>query len=140
MVPETFGDLGYYRAASLAEYMAQPLVHGGRNSCAGCHEKQQATHDAGKHRTVPCETCHGPLADHVTDGKKSADMPTDPTRRLCDYCHEYLRARPQKPLKFPQVVGQEHLVAVGALEPGEPLPPRACAVVCHLPHRPDVER
>lgn len=136
VVPDTFGDLGYYRAAAVDEFMEIQPVHGGKTACAECHEKQQKTHDEGKHKGVLCEVCHEPVAVHVKDGKKSAVMPTNPSRQLCQGCHLKLVARPKT---FPQIVPDEHLVQQGALEAGEPVPEKACSL-CHPAHKPDVER
>lgn len=133
MVPATFGDEGFYRAASRAEYMAQPAVHGAdRHACASCHEKQQATHDQGRHASVNCEVCHAPMATHVRDGQKFADMVKNPSRALCGRCHQKLAARPKA---FPQIEPAAHLQALGAIEAGEPVPDGSCAL-CHPAHDP----
>ncbi len=132
-VPASFGDEGYYRADSRLELMAMPRVHGAPGDCTRCHEKQQAAHASGKHAKVSCEVCHAPLTDHVAADKKIADMPANPTYQLCLLCHLKLAARPAA---FPQIVLQDHLVEVGAIEAGEPIPPRAC-VPCHENHKPD---
>jgi len=133
LIPASFGAEGYYRADSRAELMALPLVHGGTRSCAECHEKEQAEHDSSKHAGVSCEVCHAPLADHASGGKKTAVMPSSLSQRLCNLCHLKLVARPAA---FPQIVPQDHLIATGALEPGEAVPDRACGP-CHGTHKPD---
>ena len=137
VVPETFGDEGYYRAASRLEFMALPVVHGGPGACKDCHAKEQEAHDGGKHAKVACEVCHAPVTDHVRDGKKiegeENKMPANPSQRLCGLCHLKMTARPKA---FPQVVPQEHLVKEEAIEPGEPVPDRSC-ILCHPPHRPN---
>lgn len=137
MIPETFGDDGYYRAASRLEFMAVPLVHGAPGDCRQCHEKEQTAHDSDRHASVPCEVCHAPLADHVKDGKRiegeANKMPANPSQRLCLLCHGKLTARPKA---FSQVVPYDHLLELDAIEAGDPVPDRSC-VLCHPPHSPN---
>lgn len=132
MVPESFGETGFYRHDSLAEYMAQPLVHGDTGSCAACHQKNADTKAAGSHAGLSCEPCHAPLSAHVQDNAKYADMPLNKSKDLCLNCHLKLRARPEK---HPQIDPVEHLVAQGVISAGEPVPDEAC-ISCHDPHSP----
>ena len=37
-VPETFGDIGHYRAASVGEIAALPIVYAGSEACYDCHD------------------------------------------------------------------------------------------------------
>lgn len=141
MVPATFGDEGFYRAESRQEYMLLPVVHAAsRKACGECHAKELEAHDKGAHAGVNCEACHAPWSDHVgmKDGKlgKIADMPKVTSRELCQKCHLQLIARPADVIK--QIVPREHLEAVGAIEPGQPVPDGAC-VLCHSPHDPKQE-
>jgi hypothetical protein len=137
LVPSTFGDRGFYRAASLSEHMSMPLVHGLPTSCAGCHQDQQEAIENGTHASVSCEVCHAPLALHANPAEdptgKFADMPMDRTYRSCAYCHMKVLARPND---FPQIDFEEHLITVGAIEPPQKIPARACLYVCHTPHSP----
>jgi hypothetical protein len=140
LVPDTFGDLGYFRASSLTEHMAQPVVHGAADACASCHQEQQTQHMGGAHKNVGCEVCHAPLTAHVRPGaegalEKFADMPSTPSETLCLTCHQRLPARPEA---FPQVVVTEHLLALEVLAPGEPAPVDTC-FLCHAQHSPKVE-
>lgn len=136
LVPATFGDEGFYRAQSRTEFMHVPVVHGAdRRSCAACHEEEQDTHDGGKHSAVTCEVCHAPLSEHARDGEKIADMPTNPSRALCQLCHMKLEARPKE---FPQIEPRAHMEELGVLEPGDPVPDRGCGL-CHPAHDPAQE-
>lgn len=130
LIPESFGEAGFYRYDSLGEFMAQPVVHGGSASCAACHEDAATAKAAGKHAGVSCEVCHGPLAGHVKDDAVIAPMPVNRSHELCAYCHQTLKARPRA---MPQVDIPEHLGALEALAPGEAIPEGACAT-CHDVH------
>lgn len=134
-IPETFGQEGHYRFASLAEFTAQELVHGAPGACAECHEEQQTAHDEGAHASISCEVCHGPNSWHVQGTEKIADMPQDGTAKMCALCHRKLRARPEL---IKQIDFAQHLIDLSVLEEGQPVPPRAC-LVCHDPHSPKEE-
>jgi len=130
MIPESFGEEGFYRASSMAEFMGQPVVHGSATACARCHEEQQDDVLGGAHATISCQTCHPPVVAHSKGDEKIADLPVDTTYKLCDYCHQKLVARPAT---MSQILKSQHLVDMGVLEPGEPVPERACQV-CHDSH------
>ena len=134
VIPKSFGKEGPYRYDSLLEFMEKAPVHGESTSCRDCHGDLQGDWDMGKHATVPCETCHAPLVEHVQDGEKIAPMTTEKPITLCGYCHQALRAKPKD---FPVVVVKEHLVEMG-LDPGEEIPPDICTS-CHDPHDPSLE-
>ncbi|MDF1562728.1 MAG: cytochrome C [Deltaproteobacteria bacterium] len=127
LMPKSFGEHGWYRFDNVAEQMAKPVKHGGNASCKSCHGEQSEQHDGAGHATVPCESCHAPLATHVKEKKKSADMKVERTYKLCARCHQKLEARPKD---FPQVVLKEHLE-----DQGETLEGDVC-LNCHQPHAP----
>jgi hypothetical protein len=128
-VPDTWGEYGWYRGASVAEHRAKPVRHGGDEACAMCHDAEYAEHEAGVHARVQCELCHGPVAAHVNleEGEVLAEMPVRRSRELCELCHRRLEARPAD---FPQIDVREHVVSSG----GE-LTNDAC-FQCHDPHSP----
>ncbi|MHC5063793.1 MAG: hypothetical protein ACYTG5_07450 [Planctomycetota bacterium] len=144
LIPTSFGNEGFYRADSRAEFMQLPVVHTGGKSCALCHADQYETHSEGKHAAVECEVCHAPSWDvrvdptegdrlaHIEDGEKINAMPMNASRELCALCHSKLAARPKE---FPQVVASAHLVDLGLIEPGEPVPSQSCKI-CHPAHNP----
>lgn len=39
LIPQSFGESGFYRYDSLYDYMKQPISHGGNASCTPCHEE-----------------------------------------------------------------------------------------------------
>jgi hypothetical protein len=121
LVPDTFGDLGHYRAAALDSIAAHPKQYASHQECALCHSGIAEARLASNHRGVTCEACHGPAAAHA-----SAPMDTKPSiprdREFCILCHEF---NPTRPTGFPQV------------EPALHNFPTAC-VTCHEPHEPEL--
>ncbi len=118
LVPSSFGQFGWYRADALKDYQALPIHYGGQAACADCHDEVVKKRAKAKHRSVPCETCHGPLQAHVDDATVKPPKITD--GRFCVRCHE---ASPSRPEKFPQVVLADH-------SPGQK------CTECHKPHLP----
>ncbi len=120
LIPETFGELGHYRAAAIDSIAAHPISFAGQQECALCHSPVVETRMAGNHRGLSCEVCHGPAAGHV-----AAPMDTKPPapreRALCPLCHSYDAARPTG---FAQIDPVAH----------NPLTP---CVTCHDPHAPE---
>lgn len=105
-VPETWGQFGAYRGANVAEQMAEPVRHSGRESCVSCHEEQYDDVMSAGHAAVSCELCHAPLAGHVRNEEKTADMPVHRDIELCLLCHRELGARPHG---FPQIQPKRHI-------------------------------
>lgn len=135
MIPESFGDQGFFRYGSLGDYMSLPVIHGGRGSCTACHEEIATAKSEGKHAGLNCESCHAPVTVHADDDEKLADMPTNPSVALCANCHQILDARPDT---MPQVDIRAHLEEIGVISAGEDIPESAC-VVCHDVHSPSLE-
>jgi len=118
-IPESFGELGHYRADAVAEVAALEPLYAGWEICAICHTDKVEIKNASYHRTVSCETCHGPASDHTNDPMEQ--HPVVPAgREPCLACHSYLASRPTG---FPQILEERHN------------PMRACAT-CHDPHDP----
>jgi hypothetical protein len=118
-VPESFGDLGHYRADAVDMIAAQELQYAGWQVCADCHSDQVETKNDSFHRSLSCEVCHGAAWAHAND--EVDDTPPLPTRReQCLQCHNFL---PSRPTGFPQVVAERH-------EPARP------CHTCHDPHDP----
>jgi len=131
-VPESFGDLGHYRADAVDFVASHELQYAGWQLCAECHEDEVATKNRSFHRTVSCETCHGAARAHAIE--EDDEPPTLPTRRsLCLTCHSYL---PSRPTGFPQIVEQRHEPAKlchKCHDPHDPTPserPNSCSA-CH---------
>jgi cytochrome c553 len=121
LVPAGFGSLGgHYRGPAVAQVAASPISFAGMASCVPCHDTEATSRAKGKHRSVACEACHGPLARHAED--PAAVKPARPeTSKLCASCHEKDRA---KPGWFAQVATAEHSGGADCKS-------------CHAPHSPD---
>lgn len=101
MIPPTWNSANSFREGALADIEALPMKYGGRASCVDCHEDGSETHaeaaeilSEGPHKGISCETCHGPLAHHVADGKKIADARVEYSRLVCLGCHANLTGSP----------------------------------------------
>jgi hypothetical protein len=120
LVPDTFGDLGHYRAAALDSVASHQKKYAGRQACAVCHGDVEAQRASSNHRGVTCEVCHGPAADHA-----SAPLEGKPAiireRELCGICHAY---SPSRPTGFAQIDPESH---------NSPVP----CIACHEPHSPE---
>jgi hypothetical protein len=120
-VPKSFGEFGHYRADSLAEIAALPIMHAGHETCEACHSDVADVKKTGRHSGVNCEACHGPLARHAED--PAAVKPVLPdTSVLCARCHESNSAKPKW---FPTVATAEHSMGM------------PCNT-CHTPHNPRI--
>jgi cytochrome c553 len=119
LIPETFYEFGHFRAASVSEIAALEPVYQTASYCQGCHSERHAQWSASNHKSVTCETCHGPAKGHPQNGK--LPIPADSVR-LCTLCHEATAGRP--PVQ-PQVQVAQH--AGG----------QQCAA-CHNPHSPKI--
>lgn len=120
LIPETFGDVGHYRAAAVDTIMAHEKKYAGQQQCSLCHGPLQQRRLASNHRGVACESCHGPAAAHVANPVES--KPAVPReRQFCTRCHAY---NPSRPTGFPQIDPVLHN-------------PRTTCFTCHDPHEPE---
>jgi hypothetical protein len=122
-VPETFGDIGHYRAAAVGDVSARPVQYADPSACETCHGDVVAlrVEKQSRHTAIRCQSCHGPLATHVaSDGAQKPALPD--VVPLCVRCHETTAGRPSF---VPHVNIAEH-------SGGE-----RCST-CHLPHAPGV--
>jgi len=123
MIPDSFGEMGFFRSTALDEFMDKEPEHGAPGACAECHDDIADAKSAGAHAAVQCEVCHAPLSTHVRDDEKVADMAVNRSYRLCAMCHMALRARPADMVQIDLI---EHL----ELAPDEAIPVEAC-LECH---------
>jgi hypothetical protein len=120
LVPETFGDLGHYRAAAVDSIAANPLKYAGHEECSLCHRPIAEKRRASNHSGVSCEVCHGPAADHVA-APGNVRPPAPRERGFCPLCHGYNASRPSG---FPQIDPVAHN-------------PTVPCMTCHDPHAPE---
>jgi uncharacterized CHY-type Zn-finger protein len=120
-VPVSFGTLGHYRANAIDDVRARPIVHAGQAACAECHTDVVGLRAQSRHKSIACESCHGPLARHAdgSDEQKPARPVATP---LCIHCHA---ANTGKSHRYPTVDIKDH--AGG----------QSC-VTCHKPHNPAI--
>lgn len=119
LVPESYGDLGPYRAKAVEIEAARDIKFAGWQTCVTCHFEEGETKSRSYHRTLSCEVCHGPASDHAE--APDARRPFIPREREgCIPCHGYLSSRPTG---FPQIVEIDHN-------------PRLSCITCHNPHDP----
>jgi hypothetical protein len=120
LVPDTFGEYGHYRGASLIDN-AQPEIHyAGQQSCFQCHQEIEDKKAQDVHSEIHCETCHGHGQKHVISSK-SADILKPAGREFCGLCHT-LNAAKQKSAIF-QIDLNKHNIGKNCIE-------------CHNPHQP----
>jgi cytochrome c553 len=119
LTPESFGKFGFYRASSVVEIAGLEPVYQTPSYCKPCHADRYAEWSASNHKSVICETCHGPAQGHPQNGK--LPTPKD-SARLCALCHQAMAGRPQAQ---PQVQVAVHSGG------------QQC-VVCHNPHSPKI--
>jgi predicted CXXCH cytochrome family protein len=123
-VPDTFGDIGHYRAAAVGEASERPLQFADGATCDTCHSDVVTlrAEKKSRHVNIACQSCHGALGEHVeSSGEKKPVLPDAAT--LCVRCHEQTAGRP---LTMPQVTSTEH-------SGGE-----RCTT-CHSPHAPGLQ-
>lgn len=111
LLPKSFGKYGHYRADAIKDEMNREVRHMTNDSCLACHSHIKEVHLDGVHKTVSCEFCHGPLADHVKDGKKIGTLPVKKKTEITDLClrchNQIIRARPTESIKM--VSAAKHL-------------------------------
>ncbi|MDZ7753905.1 MAG: cytochrome c3 family protein [Gammaproteobacteria bacterium] len=136
LVPDTWDSDNWYRKAALVELAQRPPLHGGNMSCetSSCHDGSDEQHakrlaelPKGTHYGLACESCHGPLASHVENGRKTADARIMRTGEACLTCHANLLGRDGKVGQF----SSEHPIHK-AMQVTEA---KYCGQ-CHNPHLP----
>ena len=118
--PDSWGDLGPYRSLALKEIAGKEPKYVDSESCTMCHDSIANLKSGGEHKTVNCQTCHGPGYRHINEPEKE-NIEKPEGREFCVRCHAKNAARPQNIIK--QVDAIEH-------NKGE------ICISCHNPHKP----
>jgi hypothetical protein len=120
LVPDTFGEYGHYRGASLADNSLPELHYAGQKACFECHQDIEDMKKQDVHSDIRCETCHGPGQKHVLSGE-AADILKPSGREFCGSCHGINAAKPKSTIF--QINLDKHNVGKNCVE-------------CHNPHQP----
>jgi hypothetical protein len=120
LLPDTFGQYGHYRAASLIDNAAFEIHYAGHRACLECHQDIEDLKAQDVHSSIHCEICHGPGQKHVVSGEAS-DILKPSGREFCGRCHQKNAAR-SKDAVF-QVDLAKHNIGKNCVE-------------CHNPHQP----
>ena len=120
LVPDTFGQYGHYRGASLDDNAAVEIHYAGQQACLECHQDIEDLKLQDVHSDIHCEICHGPGQKHVVSGEAS-DILKPSGREFCGSCHAKNAAKPKDAIF--QVNLAEHNVGKNCIE-------------CHNPHQP----
>ncbi len=120
LVPESFGQYGFYRGASLEEIAQIPVKYAGQKACLDCHQDIDNLKQEDVHSEISCETCHGPGQKHSENGDITL-LEKPVSRESCGICHSKNTAK-RKEAIF-QVDLKEHNT------------PKKC-IECHNPHQP----
>jgi len=99
--PDSFGELGHYRAKAIQENTMKELHYAGSDNCAKCHEDILKDKSLGFHKQLKCEVCHGPGLKHALfiDKVITAQIPDSLVlykpiqRKDCAICHQLNAAR-----------------------------------------------
>ena len=120
LVPDTFGEFGHYRGASLIDNAEPEIQYSGQQPCFTCHQDIEDPKALDVHSDIHCEACHGPGQKHVLSSK-SADIFKPSGREFCGSCHELNPAKPKSAVF--QIDLNKHNVDKNCIE-------------CHNPHQP----
>ena len=118
LTPQSFREYGWYRGEALGELASRDPVFAGKKACDECHSDHIQELAKAEHKTLSCETCHGPATGHV-------DNPDVKLEKLtfshCVRCHE---ANPSRPKWLKQIQMKDHYTGQRCTE-------------CHSPHQPN---
>lgn len=111
------GLAGFYQEGNTKEWAALPPKFVAPAQCQACHATVYDLWATSRHRTVTCQNCHGPAADHIQGrGKPSIET----SQELCGFCHSKVTGRRAD---FPQVDLTQHAA-------------QSACVTCHRSHAP----
>ncbi len=129
IVPPDFGIYergfmyGFHRRSNEKEWEAFKVKFRTRKYCKDCHPDKYENIMKSKHHIIQCENCHGPAFDHPENPPK---LEINKARSLCLRCHT----------KLPYPTSQRGKIK--GINPEKHNPEMEC-VMCHNPHKPDME-
>jgi len=118
LTPQSFGQYGWYRGNALGEIAAHEPLFAGKKACDECHSDHINKLNKGEHKTLSCETCHGPAKAHTENPDVAVPKLTF---AHCVRCHE---KDPSRPEWLKQVTISKHYAGQRCTE-------------CHVPHQPN---
>ncbi|MFC2080090.1 cytochrome c3 family protein [Bacteroidota bacterium] len=93
LIPDTFGDIGHYRADALTDNENMELMYAGKAVCIDCHSDINDLLQSDMHMNLSCEVCHGPGLKHA-DTMEPSDISKYSEREDCGKCHAINPAKP----------------------------------------------
>ena len=118
LTPPSFGEYGWYRGAALAELATRDRVYAGKKACEECHADEYEKLTKHEHKSLSCESCHGPGEAHV----RTIPGRTDDRSCITAFACGATRPTPRGPKWHKQIVSKNHY-------PGK-------CTECHVPHSP----
>ena len=118
ILPSSLVDTRFHRESTVERELAKNIAFAGASVCGNCHVDQAGKKKDGYHKTLSCESCHGPAQVHMENPSTKPAAPRG--REFCVFCHAYDQSRPTG---FPQISPVLHN------------PIKAC-ITCHNPHDP----
>lgn len=120
LVPDTFGEYGHYRGASISDNAKHNIVYAGQDSCISCHQDIYDLKQEDLHYELNCESCHDSGNEHVkSPDRVNSYIPEG--RDFCGLCHSQNAARSDD-VVF-QIDLNEHYIDKNCID-------------CHNPHQP----
>jgi hypothetical protein len=118
LTPPSFREYGWYRGAALMELATRDRSYAGKKACEECHSDEYQKLLKFEHKSLACESCHGPGEAHANDPR--TDNIQKSSFAICLRCHE---ANPSRPKWHKQIVSKNHYTGSKCTE-------------CHVPHSP----
>ena len=87
LVPDTFGQYGFYRGASLTDNASPTIHYAGEKACFDCHQEIEDAKKEDVHSTIRCEACHGPGGEHIANGGDVDKIVSSSSADICGRCH-----------------------------------------------------
>ena len=103
----------------MTELATRERVYAGKKACEECHSDEYQKLLKHEHKSLSCESCHGPGEAHVENPDNPDVKMAVLHYSLCLRCHE---ANPSRPKWHKQIVSKNHYAGK--------------CTECHMPHSP----